>query len=65
MQCLSEKPPQSINAGHTSSSAASRLVHKENPNAKKTQAATMEITIIPASPATHASSVFGLTSVVS
>ena len=40
MECLIEKPPQSINAGHTSSSAASRLVHKENPNAKKTQAAT-------------------------
>jgi hypothetical protein len=40
MECLSEKPPQSINAGHTSRSAASRLVHNENPNAKKTQAAT-------------------------
>jgi hypothetical protein len=39
MECLIEKPPQSINAGHTSSSGA-RLVHNENPNAKKTQAAT-------------------------
>ena len=41
IECRSEKPPQIMSAGHTSSSATSRLVQNERPNATRIHVATV------------------------